>query len=101
MEDISQNIELSSLSMFWQMLNKGLYEVKESFSPISALEMLIVRVIYLNDIESPNELVEELSKLVSDQPEEKQKIDNQVTVDPKVKEIIDFFPGTKVENIKE
>ena len=101
MEDISQNIELSSLSMFWQMLNKGLYEVKDSFSPISALEMLIVRVIYLNDIESPNELVEELSKLVSDQPDEKQKTDNQVTVDPKVKEIIDFFPGTKVENIKE
>ncbi len=102
-QEVAGNLDVSTLSMIWQMLNKGLHEVTDSFSPITSLEMLIIRIIYLNDIPKPNELISELNNLV-------EKNDNKIEdklgeisseMDPKVKEIIDFFPGTEVEQIEE
>ena len=102
-QEVAGNLDVSTLSMIWQMLNKGLHEVTDSFSPITSLEMLIIRIIYLNDIPKPNELISELNNMV-------EKNDNKIQdksgetyseMDPKVKEIIDFFPGTEVEQIEE
>ena len=62
--EVAGNLDVSTLSMIWQMLNKGLHEVTDSFSPITSLEMLIIRIIYLNDIPKPNELISELNNLV-------------------------------------
>ena len=47
--EVAGNLDVSTLSMIWQMLNKGLHEA-DPFSPIPLLEMLIIRIIYLNDI---------------------------------------------------
>ena len=66
-KEIADNVDLQTLSMFWQMLNKGLGEVSESFSPISALEMLIIRIIYLNDIPKPDQLIGDLNNLVENE----------------------------------
>ena len=89
--------------MFWQMVNKGLSEVSDSFSPISALEMLIIRIIYLNDIPKPDQLISDLNNLVENQANnvESIKVKEAKEMDPKLKEIVDFFPGTKVENLEE
>ena len=102
-KEIADNVDLPTLSMFWQMLNKGLGEVSESFSPISALEMLIIRIIYLNDIPKPDQLISHLNNLVENQGNnvESIKVRESKEMDPKLKEIVDFFPGTKVENLEE
>ena len=102
-KEIADNVDLPTLSMFWQMLNKGLGEVSESFSPISALEMLIIRIIYLNDIPKPDQLIGDLNNLVENEANniESIKIRESKEMDPKLKEIVDFFPGTKVENLEE
>ena len=89
--------------MIWQMLNKGTKELSESFSPISALEMLVIRISYLNEIPNPNDLVHEISKSIerhesSSENQEKEEI--SAKLDPKVKEILDFFPGAKVETLE-
>ena len=101
--EIADNVDLPTLSMFWQMLNKGLGEVSDSFSPISALEMLIIRIIYLNDIPKPDQLIGDLNNLVENQANnvESIKVKEVKEMDPKLKEIVDFFPGTKVENLEE
>ncbi|MDC3208165.1 DNA polymerase III subunit gamma/tau [Pelagibacteraceae bacterium] len=101
--EIADNVDLPTLSMFWQMLNKGLGEVSESFSPISALEMLIIRIIYLNDIPKPDQLIGDLNNLVENEANniESIKVRESKEMDPKLKEIVDFFPGTKVENLEE
>ncbi|MBA1338541.1 MAG: DNA polymerase-3 subunit gamma/tau [Pelagibacterales bacterium] len=49
---ISKNINMSSLIIFWQLVLKVLEELSIVSSPILSLEMLIVRLIYLKDIPS-------------------------------------------------
>ena len=102
MQEVAGNLDVSTLSMIWQMLNKGLHEVTDSFSPITSLEMLIIRIIYLNDIPKPNELISELNNLVekNDNKIQDKSEETSSEMDPKVK-IIDFFPGTEVEQIEE
>ncbi len=102
-QEVAGNLDVSTLSMIWQMLNKGLHEVTDSFSPITSLEMLIIRIIYLNDIPKPNELISELNNIVEKNDNKIQDKSGETSseMDPKVKEIIDFFPGTEVEQIEE
>ena len=92
LKELSTNLEIQSISMIWQMFNKGLFEVQNSFSPISSLEMLIIRLIYLEDSPNPEDLIKNLSRSIDETESDK-------SINPKVKEIIDFFPGTEVENI--
>jgi len=102
-QEVAGNLDVSTLSMIWQMLNKGLHEVTDSFSPITSLETLIIRIIYLNDIPKPNELISELNNMVEKNDNKIQDKSGETSseMDPKVKEIIDFFPGTEVEQIEE
>ena len=102
-QEVAGNLDVSTLSMIWQMLNKGLHEVTDSFSPITSLEMLIIRIIYLNDIPKPNQLISELNNMVEKNDNKIQDKSGETSseMDPKVKEIIDFFPGTEVEQIEE
>ena len=91
--------------MVWQMLHKGLQEVSDTFSPISALEMLLIRITYTADIPHPNELIEEISQAIEEddsitsEPEQVQKKASTPKIYPKVQEIIDFFPGAEVETL--
>ena len=96
LKELSTKLEIQSVSMIWQILNKGLIEVQNSFSPISSLEMLIIRLIYLKESPNPHELIEGLSSSLS-KSEGDNKSDSNIN--PKVKEIMDFFPGAEVENI--
>ena len=45
--DLAQKAPMVQLGRAWQMLLKGIEEVQSSFSPFSALEMLIIRLVYL------------------------------------------------------
>ena len=47
--DLAQKAPMVQLGRAWQMLLKGIEEVQTSFSPFSALEMLIIRIVYLAD----------------------------------------------------
>ena len=96
LKELSTNLEIQSISMIWQMFNKGLFEVQNSFSPISSLEMLIIRLIYLKETPNPQELIADLSNSISKMESENSGDDN---INSKVKEIMDFFPGAEVENI--
>jgi DNA polymerase-3 subunit gamma/tau len=104
-EELAAKLQVGTLSMVWQMLHKGLQEVSDTFSPISALEMLLIRITYTADISHPNELIEEISQAIEEddsitsEPEQVQKKASTPKIDPKVQEIIDFFPGAEVETL--
>jgi DNA polymerase-3 subunit gamma/tau len=48
------------LSRTWQMLLKGIAEVKEATRPIAAAEMVLVRIAYAADLPSPEEVIRSL-----------------------------------------
>ena len=100
-KSLAEKIEMPTITMLWQMLNKGLREISSAFSPISSIEMLVIRIAYLNSMENPDKILNEISnelKMV-EKDITKDVSAEDIEIDSKVKEIIDFFPGTKIETI--
>ncbi|MER2607305.1 MAG: DNA polymerase III subunit gamma/tau, partial [Siculibacillus sp.] len=52
---MAQDLSLRVLSRAWQMLLKGYEEVKSAPKPLSAAEMLLVRLAYAADLPTPDE----------------------------------------------
>ena len=53
-------LSIPVLTRAWQMLMKGLGEVREAPMPIQAAEMVLVRLAYLAELPTPGDLVREL-----------------------------------------
>jgi len=58
--DFAAGLSMPVLSRTWQMLFKGLAEVKDAPRPIAAAEMVLVRIAYAADLPSPEEVVRTL-----------------------------------------
>ncbi len=53
--DFAQRLSIRILARTWQMLLKGLAEVKQADRPIMAAEMVLVRLAYAADLPTPDE----------------------------------------------
>lgn len=60
--DVSSRLAMSSLARTWQMLLKGLTEVRSAPSAAQAAEMVLVRIAYTADLPSPAEAIAVLDK---------------------------------------
>ena len=54
----AQNLSMSVLSRAWQILLKGVQEVKDSPRPLPAADMVLVRLAYAADLPSPEDALE-------------------------------------------
>lgn len=59
--EMSQQLTMPVLSRAWQMLLKGLGEVRDAPSPIQAAEMVIIRLIHVSTLLPPGDLVAKLT----------------------------------------
>jgi DNA polymerase-3 subunit gamma/tau len=53
-------LSMRVLSRTWQMLFKGLSEVKDAAKPLAAAEMVLVRIAYAADLPTPDEVIREV-----------------------------------------
>src|SRR4029077_20430417 len=53
-------LSMRVLSRAWQMLLKGVTEVKEAGKPLAAAEMVLVRIAYAADLPTPDEVVRDI-----------------------------------------
>jgi DNA polymerase-3 subunit gamma/tau len=53
-------LSMRVLSRAWQMLLKGMDEAKEAGRPLAAAEMLLVRIAYVADLPTPDEVIRSL-----------------------------------------
>ena len=74
---ISNNINMPTLIIFWQLILKALDELSIVSSPILSLEMLIVRLVHLKEMPSYENILELLKKNNLNQEEE----NNNTTID--------------------
>jgi DNA polymerase-3 subunit gamma/tau len=58
--DFAAGLSMRVLSRTWQMLLKGIAEVKEAARPIAAAEMVLVRIAYAADLPAPDEVIRSL-----------------------------------------
>jgi DNA polymerase III subunit gamma/tau len=62
------SLSMRVISRTWQMLLKGLEEVKESPRPIAAAEMVLVRIAYVADLPTPDEVIRSLGDDTASNP---------------------------------
>ncbi len=55
-------LSMRVLSRAWQMLLKGIAEVKDAARPLAAAEMMLVRIAYAADLPTPDEVVRALGE---------------------------------------
>jgi DNA polymerase-3 subunit gamma/tau len=58
--ELAGKLSVPTLTRAWQMLLKGLMEVRDATRPISALEMALIRVAYASDLPPTDKLVRDL-----------------------------------------
>jgi DNA polymerase-3 subunit gamma/tau len=56
----AEKLSMRILARTWQMLFKGMAEVKETDRPLAAAEMLLVRIAYAADLPTPDEVIRAL-----------------------------------------
>jgi len=56
----AEQLSMRVLSRAWQMLLKGIAEVKDSGRPIAAAEMVLIRLAYAADLPTPDEVIRSL-----------------------------------------
>ena len=61
-KDLSQKLSMTALTAAWQMLMKGLTEIRMADSPIKSLEMLVIRLAYLSDMPTPAQILDDIKK---------------------------------------
>ena len=59
---MAEVLSMASLTSVWQMLLKGILEVKGADNALKALEMLVVRLAYAADLPSPAQMIEDIKK---------------------------------------
>ena len=101
---LADNLSISTLSRTWQMLLKGFSEVKFSESPIKALEMLLVRIVYASDLPSPVELIQQIRNGSIEVIPMAQKKTEKLTVqtaEPIARPVVDNVPKKTVQTSQE
>ena len=76
-DKISNNINMPTLIIFWQIILKSLDEISIVSSPILSLEMLIVRLVHLREMPSYENILESFKKNHLNQEKE----NNNTTID--------------------
>ena len=73
LKNIIENESVKSLSRYWQMILKAANEIKNFSNPLSALEMAVIRMCYISDLPTPDEIIKKIeSKDIS--PAEKKTL---------------------------
>ena len=62
LKNISTNASMQSLTAAWQMLLKGVQEIRMADKPFQALEMLLIRCAYLSEMPSPEQILKTIKK---------------------------------------
>ncbi|MBQ4471767.1 MAG: DNA polymerase III subunit gamma/tau [Alphaproteobacteria bacterium] len=64
LKDLAQSTSMYVLTAYWQILMKGIQEVRSADMPFQAVQMLMIRLAYLSDIPGPEQLLSDVKKNV-------------------------------------
>ena len=102
--EMAEKISMSSLGIVWQVLFKGYQELQSSFHLFQHGEMLIIRLIYLYEGPSPDDLVK---KITNNSEEKKHKKDELIKIKSSsnespatINKIIEKEKNDQVDNIE-
>ncbi len=59
--ELAAQLDMPYLARSWQMMLKGLEEMKGSFDPFACFEMMLIRLAYVSNLQTPEELLKTIS----------------------------------------
>ena len=59
-KSLKDKISVKHLSRYWQMILKASSEIKNFSKPLAALEMAIIRMSYISDLPTPDEIIKKI-----------------------------------------
>ena len=81
LKNIIENESVKSLSRYWQMILKAANEIKNFSKPLSALEMAVIRMCYISDLPTPDEIIKKIeSKDISPAEKKTLKLNSKPSV---------------------
>jgi len=89
---LQENLDVKKLSRFWQMILKANEEIKNSFNPYSALEMVAIRMAYVSDLPTPEEIINSVD---TEGQNKKKKLTKKVTEE----KVLNHNPGVTEQNL--
>jgi DNA polymerase III subunit gamma/tau len=116
-KQLAEQLSMPVLIRCWQMLLKGIEEVKQCPFPHQAFEMIAIRIGYMADLPTPDKIVKQLQAehrpaapppkieqietvpQAKPAPQEK-SIEDQIHEHPLVKKVMATFPGAKITHIE-
>lgn len=70
-KELSSKLSIISLSRIWQMLLKGFDELKKTPNILSTIEMLMIRISYIGNNPTPNEILKQIETSNSSEVQKK------------------------------
>ena len=89
---LQENLDVKKLSRFWLMILKANEEIKNSFNPYSALEMVAIRMAYVSDLPTPEEIINSVD---TEGQNKKKKLTKKVTEE----KVLNHNPGVIEQNL--
>ncbi|MDR2645598.1 MAG: DNA polymerase III subunit gamma/tau [Holosporaceae bacterium] len=98
LEKLAKAVSLAAVSRIWQMLLKGIHELKFSDRPEIILEMLLIRITYAAELPDLRELVDEIVKKQRRPLAINEKMSHtESAMESLTQEAFKMFPGAKLE----
>ena len=86
-KSLKDKISVKHLSRYWQMILKASSEIKIFSKPLAALEMAIIRMSYISDLPTPDEIIKKIEGNNTESSEKKSpnsEVNNAIKVVPTV-----------------
>ena len=84
---LKDKTNVKNLSRYWQMILKASSEIKNFSKPLAALEMAIIRMSYISDLPTPDEIIKKIEEGNAESSEKKSpnsEINNSIKIIPTV-----------------
>ncbi len=91
-------IDVGHVSRLWSLFYKSLYDVQHAPFPFMALEMVLLRGVYMGKFPTPGELLHQWNAQQHASSGDMSSESSSVVDHPLLKKALELFPGAKVES---
>ena len=100
-KSLKDKISVKHLSRYWQMILKASSEIKNFSKPLAALEMAIIRMSYISDLPTPDEIIKKIEGNKTELSEKKSPNSELNSTNSEVNSTIKVVPAVSVKPIQQ
>ncbi len=100
-KSLKDKISVKHLSRYWQMILKASSEIKNFSKPLAALEMAIIRMSYISDLPTPDEIIKKIEGNKTELSEKKSPNSKVNSTNSEANSTIKVVPAVSVKPVQQ